>query len=135
MESTRQQKFARLIQREVSDIFSKHGKEFFGNAFVTITKVNVTPDLGLARINMSMFKQTEPQKILEQIQKHKGNIRKLLGIKIKNTIHHIPDLEFFVDSSLDYVEKMDNIFKHIEIPEKDSNKVDQSIYKKLDDTE
>ena len=132
MESTRQQKFAKQIQREISEIFQKHGKDFYGNAFVTVTKVNVTPDLGLARINLSLFKQQEPDKILERIRKHKGEIRKHLGNKIKDTIHHIPDLDFYIDNSLDYVEKMDSVFNKIEIPKEGESKMDESAYKDLD---
>lgn len=116
MESTRQQKFAKQIQREIGEIFLKDGKDFYGNAFVTVTKVRVTSDLGEARIHLSMFKQQDPVALLEKIKKHKGEIRKLLGKKIKDTIHHIPDLVFFIDDSLDYAEKINSVMKDIEIP-------------------
>ena len=132
MESTRQQKFSKQIQREISDIFQKHGKDFYGSAFVTVTKVNVTPDLGLARVNLSLFKQVNPNDILERIRKHKGEIRKHLGNKLKDTIHHIPDLDFYIDNSLDYVEKIDSLLNQIEIPKQGESKMDESDYKKLD---
>lgn len=116
MDSTRQQKFAKQIQREIGDIFLREGKDFFGNAFVTVTQVRVTPDLGEARIHLSMFRQNNPAKLLEQIMKHKGEIRKRLGQRIKNTIHHIPALNFFIDDSLDYADNINRVMKDIEIP-------------------
>lgn len=127
MDSTRQQKFARQIQREIGDIFLKDGKDFYGNAFVTVTQVRVTSDLGEARIHLSMFKQQDPKALLEKIKKHKGEIRKLLGQKIKDTIHHIPDLLFFIDDSLDYADKINTVMKDIEIPAE--TKINPADYK------
>lgn len=132
MESTRQQKFAKEIQREISEIFLKHGKDFYGNAFVTITKVNVTADLGLARINISLLGVKEPEKILDRLKHHKGEIRKFLGAKIKNTIHHIPDLDFFIDNSLEYADNINRLLNKIEIPDAGNIKFNESDYKKLD---
>lgn len=116
MDSTRQQKFARLIQKEISDLFTKEGKNFFGNAFITVTNARVTPDLSLAYIYLSMFREKEPKKLLEQIELHHHEIRKKLGLRIRTQMRHIPDLKFFHDDSLDYVEKIENIFKKIDIP-------------------
>ncbi len=127
MESTRQHKFARQIQREMGDIFLKEGKHYFGNAFVTVTQVRVTPDLGEARIHLSLFNQPDPEGLLERIRKHKSEIRKLLGAKIKDTIHHIPDLHFFIDDSLDYADKINTVMKTITIP--DETKINPGDYK------
>lgn len=119
MDSTRQQKFAKLIQKEISDIFQHEGRNFYGNAFVTVTGVRVTPDLGLAYVRISLFKHKDPEKLIHDLNHHAGEIRGKLGNRIRNQARHIPNLKFFHDDSLDHVEKMDDIFKNIDIPKED----------------
>lgn len=120
MDSTRQQKYSKLIQKEVSDIFQHEGRNYYGSAFVTITNVRITPDLGIAFIRVSLFKEKDPQKIVDSINKHAPEIRKKLGQRIKNQARHIPELKFFIDDSLDYVDKMDAIFKNLDIPKEEN---------------
>lgn len=115
MDSTRQLKYARLIQKEISDIFQKEGKDFYGSAFVTVTGAKVTPDLSIARIYLSVFKN-QGEQVIEQLTLHAREIRRKLGSKIRNQARIIPELEFFLDDSLDYAEKMDKIMKGIVIP-------------------
>lgn len=119
MDSTRQQKFAKLIQKEVSDIFTHEGRNYYGNAFVTVTGVRVTPDLGLAYVRLSLFKHKDPNSLIDLINKHAPEIRGELGKRIRNQARHIPNLKFFHDDSLDHVEKMEDLFKHIDIPKED----------------
>jgi len=119
MDSTRQNKFSRLIQKELAEIFQREGKHFFGSSFVTLTKVKVTPDLGLARIYLSIFKDKNPQGVIDNLRKHMHEIRGKLGSKIKHQARIIPSLEFFLDDTLDYVEKMDAVFKSLHIPPAD----------------
>jgi ribosome-binding factor A len=116
MDSVRQQKYARLIQKELGEIFQREGRNWFGQHFITITSARVTPDLGLARIQLSMFKVAEPKLILKQLSIHKNEIRKALGLRIGKQARIIPELEFFHDDSLDYVEKIEKIFKNLNIP-------------------
>src|ERR1041384_383377 len=97
MDSTRQNKFARLIQKELAELFQKEGRHFFGNSFVTVTKAKVTPDLAIARIYLSIFKEKNPNTIIESLKHQKHIIRKKLGNRIKNQARVIPDLEFFLD--------------------------------------
>jgi ribosome-binding factor A len=115
MDTTRQLKYARLIQKELGDIFQKDGKSFYGSAFVTLTMVRVTPDLSIARAYVSVFKDNK-EEILRKLESHKSEIRKRLGDRIRNQARIIPDLEFFIDDSLDYAEKMDKIMRDIHIP-------------------
>lgn len=115
MDSTRQLKFARLIQKEISDIFLKDGKGFYGSSFVTVTGVKITPDLSKARIHISVFK-SNGEEVLHNLHVHNREIRKLLGERIRNQARIIPELEFFIDDSLDYAEKIDKILKDIVIP-------------------
>lgn len=121
MDSTRQNKFSKLILKEMADIFGREGKNFYGNAFVTITDVKVTADLSQARIYISLFKEKEPQKLLETIKQHVKEIRKILGNRIRNQVRIVPDLQFFIDDSLDYAERIDNIMRHIVIPPEESD--------------
>lgn len=119
MDSTRQQKFARLIQKELAEIFTREGKHFFGNAFATVTSVKVTPDLSIARVYMSLFKEKNPQAVIDNLHNHMHEVRGKLGNRIKSQARHIPELEFFLDDTLDYVEKMEDIFKKLHIPPTD----------------
>jgi ribosome-binding factor A len=116
MDSTRQNKFARLIQKELADLFQKEGSSFYGNSFITLTKAKITPDLSVARIYLSIFKDKNPNGVIESLKRQKHIIRKKLGNKIKDQARIIPDLEFYLDDSLDYAEKIDNIMKNLHIP-------------------
>src|SRR5688572_4096104 len=115
MDSTRQLKFARLIQKEIGNIFLKQGKDFYGSPFVTVTGVKITPDLSKARIHISVF-QNKGKEVLQKLHLHSREIRKILGERIRNQARIIPELEFFIDDSLDYAEKIDKIMKDINIP-------------------
>lgn len=120
MDTTRQLKFARLIQKEIGNLFLKEGKNYYGSSFVTVTGVKITPDLSKARIQISVF-QNKGQEVLTKLSHHTREIRKELGLRIRNQARIIPELEFFIDDSLDYAEKIDKIMKDIHIPpEKES---------------
>jgi len=121
MDSTRQNKFARLIQKEIADLFQKEGSNFYGHSFVTVTKAKVTPDLSIARIYLSIFKDKDPNAVINHLKHQKHLIRKKLGNKIKNQARIIPELEFYLDDSLDYAEKIDNIMKGLHIPPEGEN--------------
>jgi len=110
--SVRQEKFAGLIQEHLADIFMRH-KEYVSGVFVTISRVQVSPDLGYAKIYLSMFKAPDKNLLLETLKLHAREIRKQLASKIKNQVRVIPELEFFVDDSLDYVFHMEEVFKEI----------------------
>ena len=91
MDSTRQLKFARLIQKEIGDIFLKQGKDFYGSPFVTVTGVKITPDLSKARIHISVF-QNKGMEVLQKLHLHSREIRKILGDRIRNQARIIPEL-------------------------------------------
>lgn len=113
MESKRQQKFAGVIQEDLAAIFQREGINYLPNTLITITKVRVTPDLALARIFLSFFNNTNSQLALQTIKSHSSEIRYKLGARIKDQVRVIPQLEFFVDDTGDYVERMDKIFEKI----------------------
>jgi ribosome-binding factor A len=113
MESKRQQKFAGVIQEDLAIIFQREGMSFLPNTLVTITKVRVTPDLAIARIFLSFFNSTNSQLALQTIKLHASEIRYKLGARIKDQVRIIPQLEFFIDDTSAYVERMDKIFDKI----------------------
>lgn len=113
MESKRQQKFAGVIQKDLAEIFQREGMSFLPNTLVTITKVRVTPDLAIARVFLSFFNNANTSQALNIVKAHAGEIRYKLGARIKNQARLVPQLEFFVDDTNAYVERMDQIFDKI----------------------
>lgn len=113
MESKRQQKFAGVIQEDLAAIFQRDLMSLLPNTLVTITKVRVTPDLALARVFLSFFNSNNKQLALNTIKQHASEIRYKLGARIKDQVRIIPQLEFFIDDTGDYVERMDKIFDKI----------------------
>ena len=113
MESKRQQKFAGVIQEDLAAIFQREGLAYLPNTLVTITKVRVTPDLALARVFLSFFNSANTHTALQTVKLHTAEIRYKLGARIKDQVRVIPQLEFFVDDTNEYVERMDKIFDKI----------------------
>jgi ribosome-binding factor A len=113
MESKRQQKFAGVIQKDLAEIFQREGMSFLPNTLVTITRVRVTPDLAIARVFLSFFNTTNAGVALNTIKAHAGEIRYKLGAKIRDQARIVPTLEFFLDDTNEYVERMDKIFEKI----------------------
>jgi ribosome-binding factor A len=113
MESKRQQKFAGVIQKDLAEIFQREGANLLPNVMVTITKVRVTSDLAIARVYLSFFNSSNNTLALNTIKAHAGEIRYKLGNRIKDQARIVPQLEFFVDDTSEYVERMDKIFDKI----------------------
>lgn len=113
MESKRQQKFAGVIQKDLAEIFQREGMNYLPNTLVTITKVRVTPDLAIARVFLSFFNNQNTALALNTVKSHSNEIRYKLGARIKDQARIVPHLEFFVDDTNEYVERMDKIFDKI----------------------
>ncbi|GAA4903126.1 30S ribosome-binding factor RbfA [Mucilaginibacter defluvii] len=113
MESKRQQKFAGVIQQDLAAIFQREGAAYLPDTLVTITKVRVTPDLAIARVFLSFFNNNNTQQALQLVKSHASEIRYKLGARIKDQVRIIPQLEFFVDDTNEYVERMDKLFDKI----------------------
>lgn len=112
-ESKRQQKFARLLQRDLGELFQRDMHNFLPDIMVTVTKVRVTPDLAIARVYLSFFNAPDPQKAIKEIKSQSGEVRYKLGKRIRNQVRVIPELEFFVDDTSEYVARMDKLFEEI----------------------
>jgi ribosome-binding factor A len=111
MDSTRQLKYARLIQKEIGTLFQRNGTGYYGKAFVTVTGAKVSPDLGIASIYLSVYGVKDAQAVIDQIYTHQKEIRRELGNKIRHQARIIPDLRFFLDETLDYAEKINKLLE------------------------
>jgi len=117
MSSTvRQQKFSRLIQKELSDIFQRDQRGFLGSTFITIAEVRVSPDLSLAKVYISMMLAKDKKAVLEKLDLHKKEIRKALGDRIRNQARIIPEIAFFIDEVEENAKKMDDLLNSLNIP-------------------
>lgn len=112
-ESKRQQRFASVIQQDLADIFQREGMVWAPDTLVTVTRVRVTPDLAIARVYLSFLNAKNIQEVIANIKSHAGEIRYKLGSRIKNQARIVPHLEFFVDDTNEYVERMDKLFEKI----------------------
>jgi ribosome-binding factor A len=111
MESTRQKKVSRLIQKELADIFLRKGKEVAPGKLVSITVVRVSPDLSFAKIFLSIFPSSNQKEVLISIQDHTSKIRYELGQKVRTQLRIVPEIAFYIDDSLDYIDKIDKLLK------------------------
>jgi ribosome-binding factor A len=111
MESTRQKKVSRLIQKELAEIFIKRGSELSHGNLVSITKVRISPDLSSARVFISVFPPKNQDDVLKTVHDHNSRIRHDLGQKIRTQLRIVPDLTFLLDDSLDYIDNIDRLLK------------------------
>lgn len=111
METTRQQKIARLIQKNLGEILQAMSRDLFQGNMITVTKVHISPDLYIAKVYLSLYGKTDKNELLNQINTHKKEIRLKLGNRIHNMVRSIPELEFFIDDSLDYIENIESLLK------------------------
>lgn len=110
MESTRLNKIGRLLQKELSDIFLKDTKGMPGT-LVSVSVVRVSSDLSIARVYLSIFPSDKSEEILKAIKANTKTIRYDLGQRVRMQLRKIPDLSFYIDDSLDYIERIDNLLK------------------------
>lgn len=109
MDSTRQQKIARLLQRDLAEIIQRELADDTRGSLVTVTTVRISPDLAYAKVYVSVFPFDRSEAILEAIREKAWLVRRTLGGRIRNQLKIVPELEFFVDDSLEYVENIDNL--------------------------
>jgi ribosome-binding factor A len=114
MDSKRQEKFARLIQKDLGELFQQASREWFGGAFITVSGAKVAPDLGYVKIYLSFFGVENKQALLDEVNFRNKELRKRLALRIKNQIRKIPELSFYLDESQEYVQHMDEVFKKLE---------------------
>jgi ribosome-binding factor A len=120
-ESKRQKQVGKLIMEELSGIFQREGYNIVDGGMISISKVTVTPDLLEARVYLSLFQVKDAAKLMHEIKEKTWDFRRQLGQRIKDQLRRVPELQFFTDDTLDYVFKMEELFKKIKEEEKPGN--------------
>ena len=110
MQETRQNKIARLLQKELSLIFQQQTRATHG-VMVSVTRTKVSPDLSICTAYLSIFPSEKSNEIVTNINANIKQIRYDLGTRVRNQLRIIPELRFFVDDSLDYIEHIDELLK------------------------
>ncbi|MCH5303110.1 MAG: 30S ribosome-binding factor RbfA [Prevotella sp.] len=110
MQETRQNKISRLLQKELSLIFQEQTRAMHG-VMVSVTQVRISPDLSICTTHLSIFPSERGQEILSNIEQNNKSIRYALGQRVRNQLRIVPELRFFIDDSLDYIEKIDSLLK------------------------
>lgn len=110
METTRQQKIARLLQKELGDIFQRQTQAMHG-VLVSVSAVRISPDLAICTAYLSIFPSERSGEIIANINANARAIRYELGGRVRHQLRIIPELRFFVDDSLDYIEHIDELLK------------------------
>jgi ribosome-binding factor A len=111
MESTRQKKVSRLIQKELAEIFIRKTSEIAHGKLVSVTIVRVSPDLSFARVFLSIFPSANQDEVLCTIRDTAPTLRFELGQKVRTQLRIVPELAFFIDDSLDYIDNIDKLLK------------------------
>lgn len=111
MTSARQNKVSRLLQKEMGNMLQKDIKDIAPDHLVTVTVVRITADLGLAKFYFSIYPSKDAENILNDLKDNEKRIRHILGTRIRHQLKSIPELQFYIDDSLDYIEKIDNLLK------------------------
>ena len=110
MQETRQNRIARLLQKELAEIFQRQTRAMHG-VLVSVTKVKISPDLSICTAYLSIFPSEKADELLENIRKNEKSVRYELGQHVRNQLRIIPELRFFIDDSLDYMEHIDQLLK------------------------
>ena len=110
METTRQQKISRMLQKELGEIFLLYARKLQGT-LITVSSVRVSPDLGIARTYLSIFPSEKANAVIEQVNADTKAIRFDLGKRVRHQLRIVPELYFHVDDTLDYLENIDNLLK------------------------
>jgi ribosome-binding factor A len=118
-ETKRQKQVAGLLKEELSGIFQKLGLSMTDGGMVSISSVTITPDLFEARIYLSLFQVKDPAGTMKKIEERSWEIKKELVSRVKNQLRSMPQLTFYQDDTLDYVYKMEEVFKKIQEDKKD----------------
>lgn len=105
--TTRQQKIARQIQRDMAEILQRDGAAIAAGSMITVTTVRVSPDFGYAKVYFSIFPFTKSGEVMEALEKNNWLLRRELGKRIRNQLKVVPELQFFLDDSLEYIENID----------------------------
>ena len=110
-ESTRQLKVAGQIKRDMVEIIRGRGMAAFDGALVTVSGVKISSDLAVAKVYLSIFPSSKTQGVMQTIEQMSSSLRGELGRRVAKQLRIVPELTFYVDDSLDYVEHIDELLK------------------------
>lgn len=111
MTTTRQHKVSRLLQKELGEYFQRQGSAITGGKMVTVTVVRISPDLGIAKVYLSIFPSDQAGEAIQAISDKAGLVRSTMGKKLRNQLRHIPEFTFFLDDSLDHIDRIEGLLK------------------------
>lgn len=111
MDSTRQQKVSRLIQKELAAYFTKDGRALYGSVLVSVTDVRVSPDLSVSRIQLSIYPNEAREKTMEILEENKKKIRAEVAHSVRNQLRKMPEMYFYIDDTFDRVMHIENLLK------------------------
>ena len=111
MQTIRQKKISRQLQKDLAEIINTEGRTLFGTTLLSITIVRVSADLSIARVYISVFGNQKKEDFLSQVNLKRGLIRKKLGIRVRNQMRKVPELKFFLDDSVDYADNIQQLLK------------------------
>ena len=109
--SPRQNKVARLIQKDLGEMLQQYARNWIPGILISVSSVRLSPDMGLAKVYLSVFPSQRADEILEKVNTVKKEIRYQLGQRVKNQLRRVPELTFSIDDSLDYIEKIDDLLQ------------------------
>ena len=110
MQETRQNKIARLLQKELSVIFQEQTRSMHG-VMISVTRTKISPDLSICTAYLSIFPSEKGEELLKNIEKNNQQIRFALGQRVRHQLRIVPELRFFIDDSLDYIDRIDELLK------------------------
>ena len=121
MDTTRQQKISRLVQKELSEIFRRETAKTHGT-LVSVSSVRVSPDLSVANVRLSIFPSENAQAIMDNINQNERGIRHQLAQQVRYQLRRCPELKFHIDDSLDYIDHIDQLLSKDKVANKDDEK-------------
>lgn len=123
LEGKRQKQVASVLEKDLNEIFQRLGLSMMGGGMISISSVKITPDLFDARIYLSFFKVKDPVEALKTINERSWEIKRELTARVRHQLRSMPQLNFFIDDTLEYADKMEQLFKEIKTQdEKNKNK-------------
>lgn len=111
MESLRQQKVNKLLAKELAEIFRSESRSLFGGGFITVTQVRISPDLSSAKVYLSIMATKDKKAIFKLVEDQNNVIRRKLGAVVGKQLRIVPELMFYIDDSLDYAMKIEELLK------------------------
>jgi len=117
MATLRQNKVARVIQKDLAEIFQKEMRNAFGSGLISVTHVFMSADLSFAKTYLSVYGAIDKEKTLSIIRKQAKEIRRFLGIRVRKQLRIVPEIAFFIDESADYAEHIEELLKNVASPQ------------------